>query len=82
MAIALGPEVEREIQRLLPNSGFANADELVLSALAALERDEIDWDEVQRLHDQAADDVHNGRTRPVTEEFLQQLRDLVTRPSA
>jgi Arc/MetJ-type ribon-helix-helix transcriptional regulator len=82
MAVALSPEAEREIERLLANSEYSDASELVLSALAALEHHEIDWDEVQRLHDEADDDVANGRTKPVTEEFLQELRELVTRPPA
>jgi hypothetical protein len=38
------------------------------------------WARIERLHAEADHDVRNGRVRPVTDEFMAELRALVTRP--
>lgn len=35
---------------------------------------------MEQLHAEADHDVRNGRVRPVTDEFMAELRALVTRP--
>jgi hypothetical protein len=41
------------------------------------------WARIERLNAEADDDVRNGRVRPVTDEFIAELRAIVTRsPSA
>lgn len=82
MALKLNQTTEQAIQRLMASTGIADADELVASALAAFEgqRDAF-WSRIAQLDAEAGADVAARRYRPVTDEFVQHLKSLVTRPT-
>ncbi|MGE0599892.1 MAG: type II toxin-antitoxin system ParD family antitoxin [Dehalococcoidia bacterium] len=82
MAVELSSDVERAIERLIATSGYASADEVIRVALAALEADrDALWQRVEREDAEADDDLRAGRYRPVSDEFVEQLRSIVTRPA-
>ena len=83
MAVRLSSEVEREIERVMHTEGFGSADEVVRSALSALQATgESFWERIERLDAGAEADVRTSRYRPVTDEFVDRLKAIVSRPSA
>lgn len=83
MAVKLSPDVEQRIEILMDEVGIDSADELVKSALLALEeKNRAFWARIERLHHEADEDIRQGRVRPVTDEFIAELRKIVTRPTS
>ena len=83
MEVRISEVLERDIERLMESEGFTSADEVIRSALVALRREsEGFWQYVEAENEKAEADIQAGRYRPVSEEFLAELRSLVTRPTA
>ena len=82
MAVKLTPHVEEWIERLVDTGRYADADQVVEAALLSLEPDgSLDWAWIAEQDAIADDSVVAGRTRPFDNEFVEELRALVTRRS-
>lgn len=82
MAVKLSPHVEKRIERLVESGRYADADQVVEAALLSLEPDaSFDWAWIAEQDAMADDSVAAGRTRPFDNEFVEELRALVTRRS-
>ena len=81
MSVKLSPKVEQWIERLVDSGRYASADQVIEAALLTLEPGTpLDWARIAEADALADDSVSAGRTRPFDDEFVDRLRELVTRP--
>jgi len=75
MSIQLSLPTLDRIEAQLQHSGFGNADDVITAALDALELRQASQQKLQKMINEAEDDVIHGRVGPFdAEETMRQVR--------
>lgn len=79
MQVEISEAARDRLERLVRDGIFTSIEDAAEAAIFGFDPDDIDWDLVAELDDQATEDIATGRVRELTPEFLAELRAIVTR---